>query len=104
MQDMLPLLLLPLPLLLLLVCLQTSNAVDFVKLLLDMREKYETTIVHAFADDKNFKNALNSVRAAFLLYTCRDVLCSVYSMNFGHRQTSTLHVYLQALPPHPAEV
>jgi hypothetical protein len=29
-----------------------------------MRDKYETTIVQAFADDKNFKNALNSVRQA----------------------------------------
>lgn len=45
-----------------LLCAQTTNAVDFVKLLLDMREKYETTITHAFADDKNFKNTLNSVR------------------------------------------
>lgn len=41
---------------------QTTNAVDFVKLLLDMREKYESTITQAFADDKNFKNTLNSVR------------------------------------------
>jgi hypothetical protein len=46
------------------VCLcrvQTGNAVEFVKLLLDMRDKYETTITQAFSDDKNFKNTLNSV-------------------------------------------
>lgn len=42
-------------------CAQTGNAVEFVKLLLDMRDKYETTIAQAFSDDKNFKNTLNSV-------------------------------------------
>jgi hypothetical protein len=44
--------------------LQIGNAVEFVKLLLDMREKYESTIAQAFADDKNFKNTLNSVSSA----------------------------------------
>lgn len=39
---------------------KTGNAVEFVKLLLDMRDKYETTITQAFSDDKNFKNTLNS--------------------------------------------
>jgi hypothetical protein len=29
-----------------------------------MREKYESTIAQAFADDKNFKNTLNSVSSA----------------------------------------
>lgn len=41
---------------------QTKDPVLFVKLLLEMRDKYETTIVHAFVDDKTFKNTLNSVR------------------------------------------
>lgn len=44
----------------------------FVKLLLEMRDKYETTIVHAFVDDKTFKNTLNSVR--HMLHRSRKAL------------------------------
>lgn len=49
--------------------MQIGNAVEFVKLLLDMREKYESTIAQAFSDDKNFKNTLNSVSS-----NCHDNL------------------------------
>lgn len=41
---------------------QAKDPVAFVKLLLEMRDKYEGAIVQAFGDDKNFRNTLNSVR------------------------------------------
>lgn len=45
---------------------KTKDPVLFVKLLLEMRDKYETTIVHAFVDDKTFKNTLNSAFEEFM--------------------------------------
>jgi hypothetical protein len=54
---------------------QIGNAVEFVKLLLDMREKYESTIAQAFSDDKNFKNTLNSVSSALAIPERLDSSC-----------------------------
>lgn len=85
-----------------LVAVQTTNAVDFVKLLLDMREKYESTITQAFADDKNFKNTLNSVRnswrcvevqlgcriAAGQVYSCRGTVVTPSRASLVHKGPS----------------
>jgi cullin 3 len=44
--------------------LQTKDPVEYVTVLLAMRDKYETTISRAFADDKSFRNTLNQVGEA----------------------------------------
>jgi hypothetical protein len=41
--------------------LQTKDPVEYVMVLLGMRDKYEATISKAFADDKSFRNTLNQV-------------------------------------------
>jgi hypothetical protein len=41
---------------------QTKDPVEYVSVLLDMRDKYGATISRAFADDKSFRNTLNQVR------------------------------------------
>jgi hypothetical protein len=42
--------------------LQTKDPVEYVSVLLAMRDKHEATISRAFADDKSFRNTLNQVR------------------------------------------
>lgn len=54
--------------------MQTKDPVEYVSVLLDMRDKYEHTITKAFQDDKMFRNTLNQVRMAVLC--CAVLHCS----------------------------